>query len=96
MGEGHRPGRCPPFHQGIASDVPIAVTLLLLLPPGKEGQGSKRGVHLILLLLQTVAALRVMDAPRVRKRDEESRVRVTEHHCLRTIGKRRRGDVSTI
>ena len=35
-----------------------------------------------------------MDSPHMRKTDEESGVRVTEHHCFRTIGERRRGDVS--
>lgn len=34
--------------------------------------------------------------PHRRKTDEESGVRGTEHHCSRTIGERRGGDVSLL
>lgn len=58
--------------------------------------------HLILLLLQTMTAHEGLMSPHVGRqmrsqgRDWPCGVSVTQHHCFRTIGGRRRGDVRAI
>ena len=87
VGAGNRPRCChPPIHSGVTSGLFLCRDFTaFIVPLGKERQGSGAG------WAPDPAASANRDGCHLRKTEEKSGVRVTEHHCFRTIGEEERG-----